>query len=292
MLEFQCNLLSPPFQVKVMDHLDLTEQELLTFVPFVNWTTNLQASLELQATESHPFKDSFFSLRSITIQSLDRWTPTRIGFLKMAADIWNESGDKLPGIVLLKGASVAILIILRPSDSKNERWVIVTKQPRIPAGHLQYGGIPGGIVDDEGDLAGAAAKEVREKMQLGVRPGELINLTALASDKSRDEKPREVPREAMYSSPDSTDETITIFLWEFVVERNIMDDLRRKLEPFKTPEGKKSMHGMIKYEDLWKFGVRDSKTIAAWALYEGLKKTKHPGLRGNKLAESRRFVPG
>lgn len=40
----------------------------------------------------------------------------RLGFLKLKALVEDETGDSLPGIVFLRGQSVAMLVIVYPSD--------------------------------------------------------------------------------------------------------------------------------------------------------------------------------
>jgi ADP-sugar diphosphatase len=34
----------------------------------------------------------------------------------------------------------------------------------------------------------------------------------------------------------------------------------------------------LDYEQLWRVGARDAKTLAAWSLYEALKRARHPAL--------------
>lgn len=94
---------------------------------------------------------------SVTIQSVD-FFGNRLGFVKLSADVRNKDGY-LPGIAFLRGGSVAMLMILRPSDSKNERWVVMTEQARIPAGSLRFMEIPAGMLDKHKTFVGAAAVE-------------------------------------------------------------------------------------------------------------------------------------
>jgi len=288
-MEFQCGL-SPPLLVKMDDGVELEEDELLSFAPFVNWATTLKASIELQFTENHPFHNEPISLRSVTIQSVDRFGPKKIGCVKLLANIQSERGEmQLPGITLLGGPSVAILMILRPDDSKNERWVIVTTGPRIPVGRLQYSAIPTGMTGNNGDFAGAAAKIIDEETGLKIPTRDLINMTALVSDTSEEGEHGEKLKPVMYLSPGGSDESVSIFLWEKVVDRQEIEALKGRLRTRKN-FGEKIILNLINYEELWKVGFRDGKTVAAWALYEGLRKAKHPGLRGGK-ADGVRQLP-
>jgi ADP-sugar diphosphatase len=51
-----------------------------------------------------------------------------------------------------------------PQESQNEKHVLLTIQPRIPAASLAFSELPAGMVDDSGTFAGAAAKEIKEEL--------------------------------------------------------------------------------------------------------------------------------
>lgn len=213
-----------------------------------------------------------YTLRSIAIQSVD-WFGKRIGFLKLKAVIRNRAGKDdpkkdLPGIAFLRGGSVAMLMILRPKDSRDERLVVMTEQPRVPAGSLAFWEIPAGMLDDEGTFSGAAAKEIYEETGFQIPQSELIDLTALALQHSKIPENKSL-QQAMYPSPGGSDEFIPIFLWEKELDRQEIEDLRGKLMGTRR-EGELITLRVCDYEDLWREGARDAKTLAAWALYEGL----------------------
>lgn len=58
-------------------------------------------------------------------------------------------------------------MVLQPDDlpagSQEEKHVLLTVQPRIPAGGLQFLELPAGMVDN-GTFAGSAAKEIKEEL--------------------------------------------------------------------------------------------------------------------------------
>jgi ADP-sugar diphosphatase len=63
-----------------------------------------------------------------------------------------------------------MLTILEPDDITEEleefdeqKYVVLTVQPRIPAGSLMFQEIPAGMVDD-GTFKGAAAQEMEEEL--------------------------------------------------------------------------------------------------------------------------------
>jgi ADP-sugar diphosphatase len=163
---------------------EISKHQLLNFPAFNTWITTLKSSLARQTEAEHPFHNDPYTLRSITIQSVDYFSPTRIGFIKLSAVVRNGKNETLPGIVFLRGGSVAILMILRPSDSKTERWVIMAEQPRIPVGSLAFMEIPAGMLDNEGTFVGAAAKQIAEETGLEIKTRDLKDLTGLALKKA------------------------------------------------------------------------------------------------------------
>ncbi|RNJ53764.1 hypothetical protein D7B24_001395, partial [Verticillium nonalfalfae] len=136
----------------------LSQEQLLSFKPFHTWVSTLTASLALQSsTPSHPFHVSPYRLHAITVQAYDLFGPRRVGFLKAVADVSNAEGASLPAAVFLRGPSVAMLVTLVPDDAapdSDERYALLTVQPRVAAGSLAFVELPAGMVDDEGSFAG------------------------------------------------------------------------------------------------------------------------------------------
>lgn len=252
---------------------------LLAYEPFVEWVEQLKISLDLQTKgdgnsgERHPFHDDPYELKSIHIQAVDFFGP-RIGFLKYKAIIQNKRGNKgepmqLPGSIFMRGGSVGMLMILRPKDTSDERWVIMTEQARIPAGSLSFLEIPAGMIDDRTkDFKGAAANEIEEETGLKINRDHLLDMTELAL---RGSPNPENLKAAMYPSPGGSDEFIALFLWEQEMERLEIESLREKLTGDKK-QGEMITLRLIPYGDLWKVATRDAKTMVAWALYESLKR--------------------
>jgi ADP-sugar diphosphatase len=56
-----------------------------------------------------------------------------------------------------------------------------------------------------------------------------------------------------------------------VIDRQEIEDLKSRLTGTRA-QGKNITIGLCNYEELWKEGARDAKTLAAWALYESLKR--------------------
>ncbi|RKL30799.1 hypothetical protein BFJ72_g11364 [Fusarium proliferatum] len=211
----------------------LSEEQLASFKPFTKWVDTLTNSLRLQSDESHPFHKDPYALRSVTIQSYDLFGAKRVGFIKLTATVSNDSGETLPAAALLRGPSVAMLFMLIPSDappSSPERYVVLTVQPRVPAGSLSFTELPAGMVDDAGSFAGAAAQEIKEELGVTIKEEELTNLSELATAKDTEDIAK-----GMFPSAGGCDEYITIFSYEMRIEREKIKDLRRKLAGSNSP---------------------------------------------------------
>ncbi|KAI8939938.1 hypothetical protein NX059_003664 [Plenodomus lindquistii] len=269
--KFSLNGFRAPVTVIIQPTVKIDEQQLLNFPAFKNWQGTLQTNLELQYNDqNHAFYGDPYTLRQIKVQSVDWFGPTKIGFVKIDATIMNRQGkDKaLPGISFLRGGSVAMLMVLRPRGGhRDERLVVMTEQPRVPAGSLAFVEIPAGMLDDSKNFAGKAADEIEEETGFKLPPHELINLTELALTQSSTEG--ESLQNAMYPSPGGSDEFMPIYLWEKELDRQEIMGLRGKLTGERR-QGEMIRLRLFKYEELWKVCARDAKTLAAWALYEGL----------------------
>jgi ADP-sugar diphosphatase len=195
----------------------------------------------------------------------------RLGFLKLTSKITNGANESLPGIVFLRGPSVAMLVVLTPDDASDEteQYAILTVQPRAAAGSLEFVEIPAGMVDEAGKFAGTAAKEVKEELGLEITEDELKCLSELAAEEE-DESAEGLPT-AMFPSPGGCDESIRIFLHERTVPRSQLDEWTGKLTGLRE-DGEKITLKLVPVKDLWKVGARDGKTLAAVTLWEGLKR--------------------
>jgi len=100
---------TPPIEIKSVHKISQTT--LQNFPPFKKWSIEMKKSLSEQYTKpEHPFKSSPYILRSIEIQSIDEFKTGKIGFLKLKVDISNDRGESLPGIIFMRGGSVAMLV--------------------------------------------------------------------------------------------------------------------------------------------------------------------------------------
>ncbi|KAF2420290.1 ADP-sugar diphosphatase [Tothia fuscella] len=239
-----------------------------------NSSPECQRSLATQISAEHTFHTSPYRLRKIEVQVVDYFGKGRIGFLKLQTDVSNDDGEKLPGCVFMRGGSVGMLVILQPDDippgTETEKQVILTIQPRIAAGSLSFSEIPAGMLDDSGTFSGGAAKEIQEETGLQVQESELIDMTALALSDSPTQEGEENLQQGVYPSPGGCDEYIPLFLYEKRIPRSQMREFQGKLTGLRE-EGERITLKLVRLERLWGEGARDGKTLAAWALYSGLK---------------------
>ncbi|KAK2744948.1 hypothetical protein FQN57_004078 [Myotisia sp. PD_48] len=273
---------NPPVSIHLPP--DLSQAQFLSFPALKIWLSTLQHSLARQQNTSHPFNLAPYTLRSIDVQAVDFFGSNRLGFVKLKADVSADDGQKLPGAVFLRGGSVGILLIIQPDDlpqgSDGEKQVILTVQPRIPAGSLAFIELPAGMIDDAGSFAGAAANEIQEETGLTIRADELIDMSALTllaqNDASADhtgvvEEEKERLENAVYPSPGGCDEFIPLFLCQKRMARTEISQLEGRLTGLRN-EGEMITLKLVPLDNLWKEAARDGKALAAWALYQGLRK--------------------
>jgi 8-oxo-dGTP pyrophosphatase MutT (NUDIX family) len=203
---------------------------------------------------------------------------SRLGFVKLSADVSNSSGEHLPAAVFLRGPSVAMLVILVPDDvttpDAEERYVLLTVQPRVAVGSLAFVELPAGMVDDEGSFAGTAAREIKEELGMDIHESELRCLSEMAApdpaSSSSDSNGENLPS-AMYPSAGGCDEYLTIYMHEKRVPREQLKDWNGRLTGLRD-HGEKITLKLVPMRALWREGARDAKCLAALALWEGLRR--------------------
>lgn len=225
-------------------------------------------------------------LRSINIQAFDLFGKSRVGFVKLVADVSNSAQQKLPGAIFLRGPSVAMLVILIPDDapadaSRADHHVLLTVQPRVPAGSLAFVELPAGMVDEAGNFAGTAAKEIKEELGLEIPASELKCLSELAAPSAppdavaatpgSEHVDAEILPQAMFPSAGGCDEYIPIYMHERRVPRAQLSEWTGRLTGLRE-HGEMITLKLVKMDDLWREGARDAKCLAALALWEGLKR--------------------
>jgi ADP-sugar diphosphatase len=289
---------------------DLSREQLLGFAPFDEWVEAAHVAISLQDSEpAHKFHHDPYQIHSVTVTAVvwfNKGTPSaRPGFMMVEADIRNKAGDWIPGTVFLRGRSVAMLVsrrsrsfpcrtdvskvILQLEEDKDDKYVLLTTQPRIAAGSLAFTEIPAGMVDGNGNFAGTAAKEIREECHLVFGDKDMLDMTKVAVSESNADKmwqksstfdaptsARERLQQAIYPSPGACDEAMALMLCQ---KKMTVDDMK-SLEQAVTgleKEGERINLRLVKLRDAWREVSRDAKALAALQLYESLLKEKMIG---------------
>jgi hypothetical protein len=215
----------------------------------------------------------------VTVQSYDVFGGDRLGFVKLTASVSNSAGETLPAAALLRGPSVAMLVMLIPDDvspDSDERYVVLTVQPRIPAGSLGFVELPAGMVDGSGNFKGVAAKEIEEELGITIHENELTCLSELAEasiEKQTATGEGENLTAAMFPSAGGCDEHITIYSSEQRIPRSQLSEWEGRLTGERS-SGEKITLKVVPMQHLWKEGARDAKCLAALALWQGLRQEK------------------
>jgi 8-oxo-dGTP pyrophosphatase MutT (NUDIX family) len=171
-----------------------------------------------------------------------------------------------------------MLVMLIPDDvpeggegEEEERYVLLTVQPRVAAGSLEFVELPAGMVDEGGSFAGQAAREIWEELGMVIGEGELVSLSELAGGGGGGGKGGEGLAQGVYPSPGACDEYIPIYMHERRVPRAQLGEWTGKLTGLRE-DGERITLKLVRMRDLWKEGARDAKCLAAVALWEGLKR--------------------
>ncbi len=207
------------------------------------------------------FLDPRFNVKSIHFQSIDfsHSHPDRVLFIKFEAEVYDETGEQVfPGIVFMRGGSVAILFILR---CEGKKYALVTIQKRFPMGYYTFAEIPAGMLDGDGNFSGVAAKEIKEETGFVIDPTKLIDLTELAYEGAW---------RGVFSSVGGSDEYLRLFAIHEDIEPEDLKKLKGKLTGAAS-ENEHIILGAIPFEDL-PFLLPDAKSLCAYLLYQELKK--------------------
>ena len=197
---------------------------------------------------------------NVDIQSVDYFGSGRIGFIKLKATVHLASrpeGKNIPGIVFMRGPSVAILLVLRCNGKK---YTVLTRQARVPIGASAFTEIPAGVFDGE-IFAGVAAKELKEEVGITIDSAHLVDMTRKVYG---DKYP------GMFPSPGGCDEYIKLFLYETEVSQEELDSYRNKCTGV-LEEGEFISLKVIELEHLVE-ETSDAKSLCAFTLYHHLSK--------------------
>jgi len=137
----------------------MDESLIRNFQPLVEWQKNVIIGLLAQGA----------TLEKVSIRDTYMFGP-RIGFMLMDVTI-HMNGVKLPGAVLLRGKSTAVLLWYRERVTKDVH-VLLVHQPRVATGCMTWE-VPAGMADGKGDLKGQMFKELEEETGLALNINDL-----------------------------------------------------------------------------------------------------------------------
>jgi hypothetical protein len=141
-------------------------------------------------------------VRKIEIQSVDRLGPV-IRFMKIRTDLGFDK-NTLPGIVFLRGASVAVLVVINVPELR-KKYVLLEQRARAAVGKVEYYEIPAGQ-DEGGSFLGVVRNLLEEEAGIDVTTERLVNLNEVLYKEDR----------PIYLSPGASDEGVRCFLVELV----------------------------------------------------------------------------
>eukprot|EP00434_Breviolum_minutum_P004183 symbB.v1.2.003686.t1/scaffold193.1/size400748/5 len=206
---------------EVLDHA-------LSFVPFTDWLRKLR------------HHRNSFDLRHVTVQSVDFFGRNKIGFVKLKSEIYDRDGDPLAGICFLRGGSVAVLVILQSEETGRE-YCLQVRIDNVCTVQPQYMAIPAGMLDGNGDFAGAMAREMEEETGIRCDAKSLVDMTARVYGDAF---------EGMYPSVGACDEFIRLFLYHKVMPEKEIVSLEGKLMGLRE-ENEKIKLCLVPLADLW-----------------------------------------
>ncbi len=213
------------------------------FLPFKRWLNRMN-------------NEPRFNLRSLELQTVDMFGP-RIGFAKFKTEILNEVNKPIPGIVFMRGGAVSILVIL---TCENVDYTILTIQPRVPIGEFECAELPAGMIDNDHNFIGVAAKELKEETGIEIRQEQLVDLGQLAWGDNF---------QGLLPSAGGCDETIKMFLYRTNITREQLDNIEGRATGV-LEEGETIKLKVVRLDELWE-NTSDCKALSSLLLYEKLK---------------------
>lgn len=216
------------------------DEQVLQFPPFRRW---IERNVR------------FLTIKSITVQSVDFFGP-RVGFMKVKGDFLNSQGKPVPGIALLTGGTIVLLVILSCEDVD---YVVLVEQTRSAIGSPAFLELPAGMVDNH-TFGGAAAKEIKEETGLEFQEEEMVDLTVLLYG---DNDPY------IYFSPGRTDEEGKVYHVRRTITRDEMSRVRGRIAG-NLEEHERTFVHLVPFKQVVR-ATRDAKTLFSLALYRQAK---------------------
>ena len=191
-------------------------------------------------------------LQEFTVTDVDFFgpvEPNRLGFVKGKGIAFCKiTGDPIPAIAFVRGASISVLIIVTIQET-NQKFVLLCKQLRFPAGCVLTEACAGMMDEETGVATGVVFKEIREETGFVVDSKAIIELGNIRP------------------SGGGCDEVIHLYAWETKISRIEFEEKQRAV----YGEG---LHEKIKLEfyEFERFDetldlIGDAKAECCWRRY-------------------------
>lgn len=158
-----------------------------------------------------------YNLQQIELTDLDMFGMS-VGFSKFTVYIKDkETGVFLPGITVLRGKSIGILVVVKCRDNIDiPNKIVLTKQFRAAASK-EILEIPAGMLDGSNNPCGKAIDELKEETGIILKGSDLFNLTKFVGI-----------QDGIYMSPGLLDEKIELFSTELLLTENEIKELETR----------------------------------------------------------------
>ncbi|KAJ2886390.1 hypothetical protein H4R27_000681 [Coemansia aciculifera] len=195
-------------------------------------------------------QQSSISVSKLCIQSVDAFKSGNIGFIKFITDA--HIGDKnIPGIVFLRGGSIAVLLILRTqvkprvASHLDSDYCVMVEQPRVAVPDFALQELPAGMLDN-GVGVTTAVREILEETGIRIEAGDLVDLGAA------------------YPSPGACDESVGLYACEKQVTG---EELGRVKDRLGGLSDELITVRLVRVCDLWR-QTSDMKALTALYLWD------------------------
>ncbi len=111
--------------------------------------------------------DKEFTVDYIEVQSIDVFND-KVNFIKFRADVTDKDNTKIPSIVFLRGATVAVLCVIRLEEPEPNHYVILRNKPRLSTGKYDFADLPSAIVKNYTNVAQDAANVLKKHTNIDV----------------------------------------------------------------------------------------------------------------------------
>ncbi|MBV0889945.1 NUDIX domain-containing protein [Komagataeibacter oboediens] len=225
----------------------MTQTENISFAP------GIDATLHDRVLDAPHFRRWYqgmrerFTLRHVLVRDAVAFDAHRMGFILVEADALHH-GHRVPGIALLRGDSVSVLLVLKCPGYPDR--TVVTCEARVPVARPDLLALPAGMLDG-GAFVSTALRELSEEVgaDLQVRAQDLVKLTDV------------------WLSPGGCDEAIGLYY----AELHITEPQARALSDRQTGLARENEYirlHVLNLSDLPHIGMTDAKTLLSWHMYQ------------------------